>query len=129
MEAHNRITALEDALKKESPELDSIIIHIEPVGDKEVRQKASPASSKDVQDEIKKLSFKLPSVIDCHNISIFHYGNELSVSFHCTLAPNLPILEAHELTIEMENLLREHFTQLKRVIIHVEPPDPDTANR
>jgi cation diffusion facilitator family transporter len=127
MEAHNRITALEDALKKESPELDSIIIHIEPVGDKEVRQKASPASSKDVQDEIKKLSFKLPSVIDCHNISIFHYGNELSVSFHCTLAPNLPILEAHELTIEMENLLREHFTQLKRVIIHVEPPDPDTA--
>ena len=125
IEAHSRITALENALKNESPELDSIIIHIEPVGDKEVRQKASPASSKDVQDEIKKLSVKLPMVIDCHNISIFHYGNELSVSFHCTLAPNLPILEAHELTIEMESLLREHFTQLKRVIIHVEPPEPD----
>ena len=125
IEAHSRITALENALKNESPELDSIIIHIEPVGDKEVRQKASPASSKDVQDEIKKLSVKLPRVIDCHNISIFHYGNELSVSFHCTLAPNLPILEAHELTIEMESLLREHFTQLKRVIIHVEPPEPD----
>lgn len=127
MEAHSRITALENALKNESPELDSIIIHIEPVGDKEVRQKASPASSKDVQDEIKKLSVKLPRVIDCHNISIFHYGNELSVSFHCTLAPNLPILEAHELTIEMESLLREHFTQLKRVIIHVEPPEPDKS--
>lgn len=127
IEAHSRITALENALKNESPELDSIIIHIEPVGDKEVRQKASPASSKDVQDEIKKLSVKLPMVIDCHNISIFHYGNELSVSFHCTLAPNLPILEAHELTIEMESLLREHFTQLKRVIIHVEPPEPDKS--
>jgi cation diffusion facilitator family transporter len=127
IEAHSRITALENALKNESPELDSIIIHIEPVGDKEVRQKTSPASSKDVQDEIKKLSVKLPMVIDCHNISIFHYGNELSVSFHCTLAPNLPILEAHELTIEMESLLREHFTQLKRVIIHVEPPEPDKS--
>ena len=127
IEAHSRITALENALKNESPELDSIIIHIEPVGDKEVRQKTSPASSKDVQDEIKKLSVKLPMVIDCNNISIFHYGNELSVSFHCTLAPNLPILEAHELTIEMERLLREHFTQLKRVIIHVEPPEPDKS--
>jgi len=128
VEAHRRITELENALKLESPELDSIIIHIEPVGDKEVRHPASPASSKDVQDEIKKLTAKLPMVIDCHNISIFHYGNELSVSFHCTLAPNLPILEAHELTIEMENLLRERFSQLKRVIIHVEPPDPDNKS-
>ena len=127
VEAHSRITELENALKRESPELDSIIIHIEPMGDKEVRHPASPASSKDVQDEVKKLSAKLPRVIDCHNISIFHYGNELSVSFHCTLAPNLPILEAHELTIEMEKLLRERFSQLRRVIIHVEPPDPDIA--
>ena len=98
-EAHSRITELENALKHESPELNSIIIHIEPVGDKEARHAASPASSKDVQDEVKKLSARLPSVIDCHNISIFHYGAELSVSFHCTLAPNLPIREAHELTI------------------------------
>jgi divalent metal cation (Fe/Co/Zn/Cd) transporter len=45
------------------------------------------------------------------------------------LAPNLPILEAHELTIEMESLLREHFTQLKRVIIHVEPPEPDKSKQ
>jgi divalent metal cation (Fe/Co/Zn/Cd) transporter len=98
------------------------------MGDKEVHHPASPASSREVQDEIKKLSAKLPMVIDCHNISIFHYGNELSVSFHCTLAPNLPIREAHELTIEMENVLRGRFPQLKRVIIHAEPPDPDNKS-
>jgi cation diffusion facilitator family transporter len=128
VEAHSRITELENALKRESPKLDSIIIHIEPMGDKEVHHPTSPASSREVQDEIKKLSAKLPMVIDCHNISIFHYANELSVSFHCTLAPNLPILEAHELTIKMENFLRERFSQLKRVIIHVEPPDPDNKS-
>jgi divalent metal cation (Fe/Co/Zn/Cd) transporter len=128
VEAHTRITELENALKSESPDLDSIIIHIEPVGDKEVRHPASPASSKEVQDEVKKLSLKLPRVMDCHDISIFHYGTELSVSFHCTLAPNLPILEAHELTIEMENMLRNRFPQLKRVIIHVEPPDADSKS-
>jgi cation diffusion facilitator family transporter len=123
VEAHDRITELEDAIKTESPELDSIIIHIEPVGDKEVHRPVIPVSSKDVQDEVKKLSTRLPRVIDCHNISIFHYGNELLVSFHCTLAPNLPIREAHELTIEMENILRARFSQVRRVIIHVEPPD------
>jgi cation diffusion facilitator family transporter len=126
-EAHSRITELENALKRESPELDSIIVHIEPMGEKEVLHPAKPTSSKEVQDEVKKLTVKLPRVMDCHNISIFHYGNELSVSFHCTLSPNLPILEAHELTIEMESLLRERFPQLKRVIIHVEPPDPDST--
>ena len=124
VEAHQRITELENALKSESPELNSIIIHIEPMGDKEVRHPASPTSLKEVQDEVKKLSVKLPRVIDCHNISIFHYGDELSVTFHCTLAPNLPILEAHELTVEMETMLRERFSHLKRVIIHVEPPEP-----
>jgi len=124
VEAHQRITELENALKSESPELSSIIIHIEPMGDKEVRHPASSTSLKEVQDEVKKLSVKLPRVIDCHNISIFHYGDELSVTFHCTLAPNLPILEAHELTVEMETMLRERFSHLKRVIIHVEPPEP-----
>jgi divalent metal cation (Fe/Co/Zn/Cd) transporter len=94
------------------------------MGDKEVRHPASPTSLKEVQDEVKKLSVKLPRVIDCHNISIFHYGDELSVTFHCTLSPNLPILEAHELTVEMETMLRERFSHLKRVIIHVEPPEP-----
>ncbi len=129
VEAHQRITELENALKLESPELDSIIIHIEPTGDKEVRHPASPTSLKEVQDEVKKLSIKLPRVIDCHNISIFHYGNELSVTFHCTLAPNLPILEAHELTVEMETMLRERFSHLKRVIIHVEPPEPENIKK
>ncbi len=132
IEAHNRITELEKALSRESPQLDSIIIHIEPVGDKEERQTVKPASSQDMQDEVKKLSAQLPRVIDCHNISVFYYGAELSISFHCTLAPNLPIRDAHELTIEMENILRERFSQLRRVIIHVEPPDtnrtpPDLA--
>jgi divalent metal cation (Fe/Co/Zn/Cd) transporter len=129
VEAHQRITELENALKLESPELNSIIIHIEPMGDKEVRRPASPTGLKDVQDEVKKLSVKLPRVIDCHNISIFHYGNELSVTFHCTLSPNLPILEAHELTVEMENILRARFSHLKRVIIHVEPPEPGNINK
>jgi len=123
VEAHARITELENAIKAETPELDSIIIHIEPVGDKEISHPVSPTSSKDVQDEVKQLSNRLPRVIDCHNVSIFHYGNELLVSFHCTLAPNLPIREAHELTIEMENIIRARFSQVRRVIIHVEPPD------
>jgi cation diffusion facilitator family transporter len=129
VEAHQRITELENALKSESPELNSIIIHIEPMGDKEVRHPVSPTSLKEVQDEVKKLPVKLPRVIDCHNISIFHYGDELSVTFHCTLSPNLPILEAHELTVEMETILRERFSHLKRVIIHVEPPEPDSTHK
>lgn len=129
VEAHERITELKNALKSESPELNSIIIHIEPIGDKEVRAADSPASIKDVQDEVKKLTSKQPRVIDCHNISILHYGSELSVSFHCTLSPDLPILETHELKTEMENILRKRFPHLKRVIIHVEPPEPPKSNQ
>jgi len=45
-----------------------------------------------------------------------------NVSLH--LAPNLPILEAHELTCGNGNNVTRTFFAPERVIIHVEPPEP-----
>jgi len=77
------ITELENALKVNPQKLNSIIIHIEPIGDKEVRHPASPTSLKEVQDEVKKLVRNTSRVIVV-TISAFPLWNELSVTFHCT---------------------------------------------
>ncbi len=65
---------------------------------------------------------QLPGVRDCHRISVYQDSNGLSVSFHATMSPDLPITDAHKLTVQLENLLRARLPELGRVVIHVEPP-------
>jgi divalent metal cation (Fe/Co/Zn/Cd) transporter len=122
-QAHERVTAFETATRRESPELGDIVTHIEPVGDREVRRPAVRAGSEQVRQAITQLPTQVPGVKDCHNITIHRDGNELSVSFHCLVDPNLPISTAHKLTMQLESVLRASLPELGRVIIHVEPPE------
>jgi cation diffusion facilitator family transporter len=121
-QAHERVTAFERALRGESPELGDIVTHIEPVGDAEARRPVIRSRSTEVREVISHLPDQLPGVKDCHHISVFQDGNDLSVSFHATMAPSLPIGDAHKLTVQLENLLRARLPELGRVVIHVEPP-------
>ena len=61
--------------------------------------------------------------IDCrpHDIVVRKTGGELQLTFHCTLAANMPIADAHTLSERIESLLRSHMPNLGRVVIHVEP--------
>ena len=121
-QAHERVTAFEQALQGESLDLRDIVTHIEPVGDAEARRPVVRARSNQVREAILELPDQLPGVKDCHRISIYQDGNDLSVSFHATLSPNLPISDAHKLTVQLESLLRARLPELGRVVIHVEPP-------
>jgi len=122
-QAHERVTAFEMALRGESPELGDIVTHIEPMGDNEVRRPAIRASSAQVRAAVSHLPRQLPGVRDCHRITIYRDGNDLSVSFHCSMEPNLPISDAHQLTVQLESTLRAQLPELGRVVIHVEPPN------
>jgi len=116
------VTAFERALRGESPDLGDIVTHIEPVGDAEARRPVIRARSTEVREVISQLPNQLPGVKDCHRISVYQDGNDLSVSFHATMTSNLPIGDAHKLTVQLENLLRARLPELGRVVIHVEPP-------
>jgi cation diffusion facilitator family transporter len=120
-QAHERVSAFEGVLRHEVPELEDIVTHIEPVGDSEARRPSNSDSSEVILKEVKNLPNQVPGVKDCHTVSVFREGNELSVSFHCTADADLPISHAHRLTIELENLLRTRLPDLGHVVIHLEP--------
>jgi divalent metal cation (Fe/Co/Zn/Cd) transporter len=122
-QAHERVTALEMALRGETPELGDIVTHIEPMGDNEVRRPATRTGSAQVRAAVLQLPGRLPGVRDCHRVTIYRDGNDLSVSFHCSMEPNLPISDAHKLTVQLESTLRAQLPDLGRVVIHVEPPN------
>jgi len=123
IQAHERATAFEAALRGQVAELSDIVTHIEPAGDAEARRAAVRVGLEQVRQAILQLSEQAPGIKDCHSISLHREGNDLSVSFHCSMAPHLPISEAHKLTVQLESILRAQLPELGRVIIHVEPPE------
>ena len=121
-EAHNRVTALEDALLHAFPELTDVVVHIDPVGETSLRR-PSEISMSGIHDKIAEIVKHVPDIQNCHSITVLRERNHLVTSFHCTVSPNFPVTQAHELTDQIENLLRERLPLLERVTIHLEPCD------
>ncbi len=80
-----------------------------------------------MQDEVRVMQVirELPDEIgvacDPHEVTVHRVGGEMSVSFHCDLDPQATIGDAHRLTDQLEQALRDRVPNLNRVVIHVEP--------
>ena len=56
-----------------------------------------------------------------HELQVKRVAGALNVSFHCTVAAETSIVQAHELTERMEKALRARVPNLGRIVIHIEP--------
>jgi len=121
-EAHHRVTVLEEALLHAFPEVADVVVHIDPVGEDSLRRPSGlPMSG--IHDKITEIVKNVSGIQSCHSITVLRERNRLVTSFHCTVSPNFPVTQAHELTDQIENLLRERLPLLERVTIHLEPCD------
>ncbi len=120
-DAHERVTAFEEALRQARPALEEIVTHIEPRGDREAHRLSQSAQASEVHAAIAELPRLVAGVEECHQVSVHRTGQELYVSFHCLMDPDLPITAAHELTEEVERLLRTRVPSLSRIVVHMEP--------
>ncbi len=123
-EAHGRAAALEEAIQEEIPVLHGVTTHIEPLGDEAMHRTSAAADSEELRQAVLDLSRQVAGVRECHHIVIHREHNELSVSFHCHADPELPIVKAHGLTMQMEGLLRTQMPELGRVVIHLDALEP-----
>lgn len=122
-EAHNRVTALEDALLRALPELAAVVAHIDPVGEASLRQTSELPNLSRVHKRIAEAAKQVAGIQNCHSITVLRERNHLVTSFHCMVSPDYPVAQAHELTNRIEDLLRERLPALERVTIHLEPCD------
>lgn len=120
-EAHEAADAYERALRREIPGLDQVITHIEPRGDASALRRGDPEDERPVRRALEAIQDARGVRIAPHEIRVQRVGDELSVSFHCTLDARTSIAEAHALTERLEKDLRERLPNLGRVLIHVEP--------
>jgi cation diffusion facilitator family transporter len=123
-EAHELASMLETQVKEAVPEVSEVTAHIEPVGD------ATSVGRPLVQGDQAKVEEKMVALVDalvgdgaCHGVAIWEEGHRWAASLHCSLSPELTIEEAHALSERLEARLREEIPQLRRVVIHLEPPE------
>jgi cation diffusion facilitator family transporter len=122
-EAHRQVSQFERLLRGVVPSLGRIVSHIEPAGKSTAVRQAEPAGQSEVVAALDEFLRTTQAPIDPHDIIVQRVDDELAVSFHCTLAAEISIAAAHQVTEQLENHLRMRVPSLGRVVIHVEPAE------
>lgn len=124
-EAHDRVTLLEAEIRKDVPEISTILTHIE----------SEPATIEPgdeigrdlkIEKELKAIVADFPEVLDVHDVEVKRVRGRLYVSCHCTFADDLPLSRVHDVQTELEIRFKQSAPELFRVLIH---PEPQTDNR
>jgi cation diffusion facilitator family transporter len=124
-EAHDRVTRLESEIRKEVPEISTILTHIESEpatiesGDEILRDSR-------LEKKLKAMVAEFPEVLDVHEVELKRVRGRTYVSCHCTFADDLPLSRVHDVQTELEIRFKQAAPQLFRVLIH---PEPRTDNR
>jgi cation diffusion facilitator family transporter len=124
-EAHEKVSEFERLLYDEIPKVREVVTHIEPVGDREIRQGTIQANLAGIEQALHELSIEIPAVRDCHQVKVHRAKDEFVVTLHCRVVPEMPLRNAHQLTVEIEDFLRNRFPEVGRVLVHLEPLEMD----
>ncbi len=126
-EAHDLVDHLERNLLSRFPEVREVHTHIEMATKQVIEGDRVPADlEKRVEREIEDAVATMPSLSNPHNIIVRWNTNErdkYSVSLECTVAAELPIADAHQLSTNLERELNRRLKGVVDVLVHLEPPE------
>jgi cation diffusion facilitator family transporter len=124
-EAHDVVTRLEAEMRRDVPEISSILTHIESEpstiepGGRVLRNAA-------LEQKLRPLLREFPEVLDMHDVEIKFVRDKVYMSCHCTMADNLPLSRVHDVSTALEIRFKQAAPELFKVLIH---PEPQTDNR
>jgi cation diffusion facilitator family transporter len=123
--AHDQVTLLESEIRRDVPEIATILTHIESepatieTGDEIVRDA-------NLERQLRAVAQEFPEILDVHDVEIKRVRGRLYVSCHCTLSDELPLSSVHDISTDLEIRFKQEAPELFRVLIH---PEPSTDNR
>jgi cation diffusion facilitator family transporter len=119
--AHNQATRLEQEILRQLAEVGEVNVHIEPLLKRVETANEARRVRLDMERKLLEIARRSPEVLDVHSVEVHQVGHNVLVSLHCTLEPQLPLAQAHEITEDLEFRFREAFPQIFKVSIHAEP--------
>jgi cation diffusion facilitator family transporter len=124
-QAHDQVTVLESEMRRELPEISSILTHIESEP-ATIESGDEMARDQNLEKTVKRIAAQVNDVVDIHEVVVKRVRDKLYLSCHCTLPDTLPLSRVHDIQTEIEIRLKHEAPELFRVLIH---PEPVTDNR
>ncbi|RXE56902.1 cation transporter [Methanoculleus taiwanensis] len=72
-------------------------------------------------DDVRRIVTAIPGVQGCHNFRCRGKPGELFADIHITVRPEITVDRAHDLSVEVEERLKEEISGLREVVVHIEP--------
>ena len=119
--AHDEASRLENRLRKELPELARVNIHIEGRGQSIDEGQDVTAAETNLTEAVRKATGQFAEILNTHNIHVRKIGNQICIYLHCTFRKETSIARVHELTTQIEDVLKPECPSLGRIMIHAEP--------
>ena len=121
-EGHKAADHIEKTLQKEFGEDTEINIHIEPMNRTEIiTDKIDKKKLDQINQLIANFLGKNPLISDIHNLKVRSDNKKLHISFHGVIKGKTGIVEAHDLTHNFEEYLKDALPDAEKVTIHIEP--------
>jgi len=121
-QAHEKATALEDAIRSGLGGDVEVESHIEPQPDHLIEGRAVDAKTLlRVTTALKAEAGKGNEVRDIHSVRVRQVDGGLFVHYHCRFPPQMQIDTVHKLVDGLEKRLMKRLVEVKRIVAHAEP--------
>jgi len=124
-QAHDEVTHLEAEMRKEIPEITTILTHIESEP-ATIESGEQIVEDPDLEKRLKDAAKNFPDVVDMHEFQFKRIRGRLYVACHCSLPDDMPLSRVHDVQTALEIRFKQDAPELFRVLIH---PEPATDNR
>jgi divalent metal cation (Fe/Co/Zn/Cd) transporter len=123
--AHSFVSAMEAEILREAPEIDSVLTHIESEPATIEQPDEWVEEDRKIDSALRSTAARIPEIVDVHEIMVGRSGEHISLTCHCTLPDQLPMLRVHEVITALEDRFKLECPEVYRVTIH---PEPATDN-
>jgi cation diffusion facilitator family transporter len=120
LEAHRFVYGLEQQIRRELPQVGSVLTHIESEP-ATIEAPVRIAQDRRIEQHLRDVAANLPEVADIHEVNVDRVGERLHVTCHCTLPDAMEMRSVHESITELEQRFKLECPEVDRVLIHPEP--------
>ena len=125
LEAHNFVSTMESEILRETPEIDSVLTHIESEPATIEQPEELVVEDRRIEVALRSAAKHLDDVVDVHEIIVRRAGEHIDLTCHCTLPDDLTMQRVHEVITALEDRFKLECPEVQRVTIH---PEPATDN-
>jgi cation diffusion facilitator family transporter len=119
--AHEQVSALEQHVRANLPDVAEVVTHIEPA--LTVAHSAPLTQHEQIEQAVLTLLRHHYPLMGWHKLQASGYDGGYALTMHVTLPAQMTVEHAHQIAEAAEMLVRTEFPRVGRVTIHTEPPE------